>query len=176
MAAGLATSELQTWLKSRPWYSAQLVLWCFGLAVVLSGVVLILQRRLGESSGRAPATRTEADFQRNRRQLLERVRADWIEGVLEQSLYKVARIELGLETKPDAVESPLDVAVQRPGQEPQPLPLGTPIRSVFDDLLMLAKYGVGAQRAAPAPARHALYPKTTLYSASINRRSASDPG
>ena len=34
---------------------------------------------------------------------------------------------------------------------------------------MLAKYGVGAQRAAPAPARHALYPKTTLYSASINK-------
>ena len=37
-------------------------------------------------------------------------------------------------------------------------------------LLMLAKYGVGAQRAAPAPARHSLCPKTTLYFASINKR------
>ena len=36
-------------------------------------------------------------------------------------------------------------------------------------LLMFAKYGVGAQRAAPAPARHSLCPKTTLYSAGINK-------
>ncbi len=36
-------------------------------------------------------------------------------------------------------------------------------------LLMFAKYSVGAQRAAPAPARHSLCPKSTLYSAGINR-------
>ena len=36
-------------------------------------------------------------------------------------------------------------------------------------LLMFAKYSVGAQRAAPAPARHSLCPKTILYSAGINR-------
>ena len=173
MAAGLATSELQTWLKSQPWYLAletvlersgrflsmlvlvgkfqfqfyTLLWWCFVPAVVLSGVVLILQRRLGGSSGRAPATRTEADFQRNRRQLLERVQTGWIEGVLEQSLYKVARIELGLETKPDAVESPLDVAVQRPDQELRSLPRGAPIRSAFDELggqlLILGDPGTG---------------------------------
>ena len=35
---------------------------------------------------------------------------------------------------------------------------------------MFAKYSVGAQRAAPALARHLLCPKTTLYSAGINRR------
>ena len=35
-------------------------------------------------------------------------------------------------------------------------------------LLMFAKYSVGAQRAAPALARHLLCPKTTLYSAGIN--------
>jgi hypothetical protein len=43
------------------------------------------------------------------------------------------------------------------------------VQATAVQLLMLAKYGVGAQRAAPAPARHSLYPKTTLYSASINR-------
>ena len=37
-------------------------------------------------------------------------------------------------------------------------------------LLMFAKYSVGAQRAAPALARHLLCPKTTLYSAGINNR------
>ena len=42
-----------------------------------------------------------------------------------------------------------------------------------DRLLMFAKYSVGAQRAAPAPARHSLYPKTTLYSASINKTKTS---
>ena len=35
---------------------------------------------------------------------------------------------------------------------------------------MFAKYSVGAQRAAPALARHLQCPKTTLYSAGINRR------
>ena len=34
---------------------------------------------------------------------------------------------------------------------------------------MFAKYSVGAQRAAPALARHLLCPKTTLYSAGINK-------
>ena len=40
-------------------------------------------------------------------------------------------------------------------------------------LLMFSKYSVGAQRAAPALARHLLCPKTTLYSAGINRSSIS---
>ena len=39
---------------------------------------------------------------------------------------------------------------------------------VRHNLLMFAKYSVGAQRAAPALARHLLCPKTTLYSAGIN--------
>ena len=36
-------------------------------------------------------------------------------------------------------------------------------------LLMLAKYCVGAKGAATVSARHSLCPKTTLYSAGINR-------
>ena len=147
VAAGLATGEEQTWLKSQSWYSARLVWWLFALAIILSGLVLILQRRVGDSSERVHEIRSEADFQRNRRQLIERVRTDWIEGVLEQSLYKVARIELGLETKPDAVDRPLDVVVRRPDQESQSLPLGTPIISVYDEfegqLLILGDPGTG---------------------------------
>ena len=147
VAAGLATGEPQTWLKSQSWYSAQVVWWLFALAIILSGLVLILQRRVGDSSERDREIRTEADFKRNRRQLIERVRTDWIEGVLNQSLYKVARIELGLETKPAAVDRPLDVVVQRPDRESQSLPLGTPMRSVLDDLggrlLILGRPGTG---------------------------------
>ena len=37
------------------------------------------------------------------------------------------------------------------------------------DLLMLAQYCVGAQGAATVSVRHSLCPKTTLYSAGINR-------
>ena len=144
---GVATSEVQTWLKSQSWYSAWVVWLLLGVAAVLSVAVVIWQRRLGDSSERDREIRTEADFKRNRRQLIERVRTDWIEGVLNQSLYKVARIELGLETKPDAVDRPLDVVVRRPDRESQSLPLGTPMRSVFDDLggrlLILGDPGTG---------------------------------
>ena len=43
------------------------------------------------------------------------------------------------------------------------------VRQFQDSLLMFAKYSVGAQRAAPALARHLLCPKTTLYSAGIKK-------
>ena len=76
VAAGLATGEPQTWLKSQSWYSARVVWWLFALAIILSGLVLILQRRVGDSSERDREIRTEADFKRNRRQLIERVRTD----------------------------------------------------------------------------------------------------
>jgi hypothetical protein len=44
---------------------------------------------------------------RNRLQMLKRVRLDWVDGVLKQSLYQIARIEFGLKMKSDAVERPL---------------------------------------------------------------------
>jgi SEFIR domain len=69
---------------------------------------------------------------RNRQQILKRVRLDWIEGVLNQSLYKVARIELGLEAKADAVEQPLNALVQVPDRAPMPMAPGTPISQIFD--------------------------------------------
>ena len=52
--------------------------------------------------------------------MLEKVRLTWIKGFLEPSLYHLTRLELGLETKPDAVDRPFDLLVQRPEQAPQP--------------------------------------------------------
>jgi len=72
--------------------------------------------------------------QRNRLQMLKRVRLDWIDGVLKQSLYQIARIELGLQTKSDAVEQPLKTIVQAPDRLPTPIPAGTSISQAFDDL------------------------------------------
>jgi DNA polymerase III delta prime subunit len=79
--------------------------------------------------------------------MLEKVRLIWIKGLLEPSLDQHARIELGLEPKPDAVDRPFDLLVQHPEQAPHPLPTGTPISHVFDEagkaLLILGEPGTG---------------------------------
>lgn len=85
--------------------------------------------------------------QRNRLQMLKRVRMDWIDGVLKQSLYQMARMELGLQTNVDAVEQPLKALVQSADRPPTALPPGNRISQVFDDLgshlLVLGAPGTG---------------------------------
>jgi hypothetical protein len=62
--------------------------------------------------------------QRNRLQMFKGVRLDWIDGVLGQSLYEVARIELGLAEKSDAVEQPLKCHRSGSGSTPDGHPSG----------------------------------------------------
>jgi DNA polymerase III delta prime subunit len=85
--------------------------------------------------------------QRNRERLLRRVHNDWIDGVLDRSLYKLARIELGLETNIEAIEHPLNAVVQVPDQPPRSLPHGTQVADVFrehgESLLILGDPGTG---------------------------------
>jgi len=85
--------------------------------------------------------------QRNRSRMLARVRGFWIDGVLEQSLHQIARVELGLETRPEAVPHPWELLVQPLEQAPQPLPSGIGIAAVFDQLgqavLLLGAPGAG---------------------------------
>ncbi len=85
--------------------------------------------------------------QRSRQAVIKRVRNDWIEGVLDQSLYKVARIEFGLADKSDLLEQPLNAVVQVPDRDPRAVPPGTPISQVFDEqdgaLLILGAPGTG---------------------------------
>jgi phospholipase C/MFS family permease/energy-coupling factor transporter ATP-binding protein EcfA2 len=84
---------------------------------------------------------------RNRLAMLKRVRRDWIDGVLKQSLYSVARIELGLESKTGYVEQPLNTFVQTLNQAPIAVPPGTNITNLFDEhgeaLLILGAPGTG---------------------------------
>ncbi|MBV9762060.1 MAG: TIR domain-containing protein [Acidobacteriaceae bacterium] len=93
---------------------------------------------LGLVSGRA----SEAE----RLRMIQRVRNDWIYGVLDHSLYKRARIELELQLQPAAVTDPR-LLRQRIEQEPDELPPGTHLRTVFDDsgggLLILGDPGAG---------------------------------
>ena len=81
----------------------------------------------------------------DREAMLERVRKGWVDGLLEQSLYKTARLETALETSPDSVEPwNADAPAE---QEPHPLPAGTRIRTVFEDagasLAILGEAGSG---------------------------------
>jgi phospholipase C len=84
---------------------------------------------------------------RNRLAMLKRVREDWIDGVLKQSLYNVARIELGLESDASSIEKHLNTTVQVLDQTPTSVPPGVNIANLFDDhgsaLLILGAPGVG---------------------------------
>lgn len=85
--------------------------------------------------------------QRNRRTMLQLVKNYWVKGVLEQSLYGAAMIELGLEERADAIELPWDMVLQTPDQPRRTLPTGTRIVNVFDRmngaLLILGEPGSG---------------------------------
>jgi hypothetical protein len=98
---------------------------------------------------------------RNRAKMLEKVRAFWIEGVLENSLYGAALIELGLEKRLDVVEHPWDMVLRQSSQPARTLPPGTRIINVFDDLggelLILGEPGAGKTTTLLQLARELLY-------------------
>ena len=85
--------------------------------------------------------------QRVRSLLLQRVRKDWVDGVLKQSLYKTARIDLGLAARSDVVEYPSQFVVRVPDWEPVVIPPGAGIAEIFDAfsqaLLISGAPGVG---------------------------------
>jgi tetratricopeptide (TPR) repeat protein len=83
----------------------------------------------------------------NRMRLEKRVRAAWIEGVLEHSLHQAALIALDLQEQPDALDNPWRLEVQETNLPPRPLPAGTRITQVYDEaegeLLILGEPGSG---------------------------------
>lgn len=95
---------------------------------------------------RTPLSRQEY---RNRKVLLTKVNNFWVKGVLEKSLYNQVRLELGLEENPDAITNPCNVLTETDKSSPKPLPNGTKIIDIFDQigegrtLLILGKPGSG---------------------------------
>jgi eukaryotic-like serine/threonine-protein kinase len=79
--------------------------------------------------------------------LLRRVKEDWIEGVLNQSLYKSARIDLSLEARSHVISYRPQVAIQVPDWEPVAIQPGAGIAEIFDTfgraLLISGASGVG---------------------------------
>lgn len=86
-------------------------------------------------------------LKRNRQRMLEKVRHMWVEGVLEQSLYRVARLELGYKESPEMVEHSWNLVVEQPGRQSEPIRAGTPMIELFDrfdkTLLILGAPGAG---------------------------------
>jgi TIR domain/NACHT domain len=84
---------------------------------------------------------------RNRTAMIEKVRTIWITGFLQQSLFRELRIVMGLNERPGAVARPMDLLVKRPDEGERPLPSGTPVIDVFDEmgqsLLILGAPGSG---------------------------------
>jgi hypothetical protein len=84
---------------------------------------------------------------RNRQIMLQRVHDFWVKSVLENSLHNEVLIDLGMETKPKAVEYPWDMVIQRPDKTNRTLPPGTKMINVFDEsggsLLILGEPGSG---------------------------------
>jgi transcriptional regulator with XRE-family HTH domain len=85
--------------------------------------------------------------EKNRRLLIGRMRHTWIDGVLRDSLYKAALIELELEEQPDALQNPWSLMVQETNRPSLPLPPGTTIIQAYDQangqMLLLGEPGAG---------------------------------
>ncbi len=85
--------------------------------------------------------------QSNRQRFLRRVRAFWIDGVLEHSLHGAALIALGLQEQLDALANPWHLVLQHPDSAPRSFPLGSRITEVYDtvngELLILGAPGSG---------------------------------
>lgn len=86
---------------------------------------------------------------RNRQTLLSKVRNYWIKEVLESSLQDRVVMELGLEERMDAVIPPWYISTDTPDSSPKPLPEGTRVTALFDQLgegrtlLILGEPGAG---------------------------------
>jgi hypothetical protein len=94
-----------------------------------------------------PLPPAEAKDRANLLILLRKVKTFWIEGVLEKSVHNAVLLELGKETKPEAVEHPWEMVLELPDQTNQVLPSGTKIIEIFEKMnramLILGEPGSG---------------------------------
>ena len=124
-----------------------------GVAERPDSTVAVLYSRLGtrplfeQEEGPSVVAQKRTPEQKKRHAMLKHVRDTWITGLLEHSLYQVARIEIGLEVHPDLLENRWRLAVQELHQVEQILPAGTRILDVYDqaegELLILGEPGAG---------------------------------
>jgi hypothetical protein len=99
------------------------------------------------STGRPRSPLIPKQGDRNRSAMIEKVRAIWITGFLQDSLFHGKKILLGLRERPDVVGRRWDALARRQDENERSLPLGTQIVEAFDKsaqaLLILGKPGSG---------------------------------
>jgi eukaryotic-like serine/threonine-protein kinase len=119
------------------------VLGGFGLGALSGWALRWLQRR--RSADRAVQDLLEAG--RLRADLRSLVKSYWVDTRLEQSLDRLARIELRFAERPGAVDNPLSVVVWQRDQPERLIKRGTPISTVLhqlhDQMLILGAPGAG---------------------------------
>ncbi|GAB4189840.1 MAG: hypothetical protein Fur006_31470 [Coleofasciculaceae cyanobacterium] len=71
---------------------------------------------------------------RNRQILLNKVRNYWVKGVLETSLPNQVLIALGLEQRPDAINHPWNMTLERLEEPQKTLPQGAKVIDLFDEI------------------------------------------
>ena len=120
------------------------------LAAVLAGLAALndIWDLVLKLSGRQPekGVRDTAQEKRNRQQLIQNVKATWIQGVRNQALYESVWIELGMTSEPDQVNRPWHMTWQT-GHHQQPLEDNS-IKRIFQEqsgntLLILGEPGSG---------------------------------
>ena len=116
------------------------------LLEVVTGIRAAIAKIRAPMVQKASRPSTSAGSQ-NRQRLLRRVRARWIQGMLEKSLHQATLIALGLQEQPDALANPWSLIVQETEQTARMLPAGTRIIQVYDEadgeLLILGEPGSG---------------------------------
>jgi len=94
-----------------------------------------------------PASRLSPRDLRNRRAMLARLRAIWIDGLLASTFAEIGRASLSLTVVPGAVERPLDAQMQELAAGGGPLPARASVVDAFDAsggaLLVLGAPGAG---------------------------------
>ncbi|MGE3289527.1 MAG: NACHT domain-containing NTPase [Pseudonocardia sp.] len=121
IAVNLATEALPASLAPYRWLAWPLLIVLFCAAVAV---------RLRAPTGQAAAY---ADPARVREALIGRVRRNWVDGVLHRSLYRTARIELGLHVATER-RHPWGLVTTPSGGAATTVAAGTRIGRVYDDL------------------------------------------
>ena len=102
ITGGIVSNRLQAYLKG---YED----WIWVPFVVLTAVFIFLELR--EKQQEQTGRRSEDLDRRNRKAMTDKVRAIWITGVLNNSLYQETLITLELSERPNAVERPINILV-----------------------------------------------------------------
>jgi len=155
-AGGIVANLLSNDLEARFAELAGYTQWLYaagGISLLLAVMLAIRDQRAAPAgdyptvgSVSQPANEQE---RRDRRTMIARQRTIWIDGVLKQSLWNDALIDLGLAERPDGVPQPYRyrIASRTQGQEDRLLPADTHVINVYDQhqgaLLILGAPGSG---------------------------------